>query len=255
MRLSIGTYISGNSPVHSCDARVKVLLLLAYWATLFLVDTWLGLLVCAVVYGVIHLLSGVPFSRVIKLAIPVYVIVGIMIVCNSFLWTASGFAFNEAGYYRACFFALRIILLVFATFLVSFSTTSNELTDAFRSFLKPLRVLRVPVDDMAMVFSLALRFIPVTAEEFSRVYNAQVARGAAFDDSSLRKKVRAWQTVFIPLIAGLFRRSEVLALAMEARCYNAETVPAKLHKQTFGAREFVQCAGGFAVCVALSVFL
>lgn len=282
MRLSIDTYCTGSSPLHACDARVKIVLLAAYSVTLFLVDTWTGLALAVLAFALAFAASGLPARRVFGLAVPVYVLAALVVVFNAFSLdvqqaaSAAGwggvsagvlaqaapvplvgaFGFVPAGFARGCFFAARILLLVFASLIVSFSTTSTDLTAALNDFMRPLRRLGVPTDDAAMVFSLALRFIPVTAEEFGRVHDAQWSRGAAFGEGSLWQRLRAWQTVLIPLFVGLFRRADTLAQAMDARCYGADGVRrTSLADRRFSLRSaFVLCAG-LAVCALLAWFL
>lgn len=285
MRINVSTYISGSSPIHACDARVKIMLLAAYSITLFFVKTWTGLALCALVFAVLLAVSHIPVRRLLMMVVPVYVLAAFTIVFNGFAFdvtsvaagggfgglgdVSSGvfagmqpvalmgsFGFVPEGFARGCFFAVRIVLLVLASLLVSFTTTSTELTDAFNDFLRPLRRFHVPVDDIAMVFSLALRFIPVTAEEFGRVHDAQWARGAAFGEGNLWQRLRAWTTVLIPLFVGLFRRADSLAVAMDARCYGApDIVRTSLAKRGFSAVAFAVLAVGLAMCVGLAVWL
>ena len=280
MRIDVSSYIPGSSPVHACDARVKIVLLAAYSVTLFLVGTWTGLALCALVFVAVAALSGVPVRRFFALLVPVYVIAGFAVLFNGFaldvsqaapgavptvlgdsfpgafaslppVALAGSFGFVPAGFARGCFFAARIVLLVVASLVVTYTTTSTALTDALADFLRPLRRLRVPVDDIAMVFSLALRFIPVTAEEFGRVHDAQQARGAAFAEGSLWQRLRAWQTVLIPLFVGLFRRADALAAAMDARCYGAEAGRTSLRDRRLTGGSVAVLVVGLAACVAI----
>lgn len=285
MRIDVSSYIPGNSAVHTCDARVKIVLLAAYSVTLFLVHTWAGLGLCALVFVTIAVASGVPVRRFFALLVPVYVIAGFAVVFNGFSFDVSqvgaagapgglgsvssgvfdawqpvalvgSFGFVPAGFARGCFFAVRIILLVVASLVVTYTTTSTALTDALACFLRPLRRVHVPVDDVAMVFSLALRFIPVTAEEFGRVHDAQWARGASFSEGGLWSRLRAWQTVLIPLFVGLFRRADALAVAMDTRCYGAsDVVRTSLVERRFTGRSTAVLAVGLALCALLSWLL
>ncbi len=283
MRLQVSTYIAGSSPLHVCDARVKIVLLAAYSIALFLVDTWRGLALCALAFAGALVASRLPSRRVFGLAVPVYVLAAFVVVFNSFAVdvqqaaTVAGglgnvsagllaqaapvplmgaFGFVPAGFARGCFYALRILLLVFASLIVSFSTTSTDLTAALNDFMRPLSRLGVPIDDVAMVFSLALRFIPVTAEELGRVHDAQWSRGASFGEGSLWQRLRAWQTVFIPLFVGLFRRADVLAQGMDARCYGAPGVQrTSLSDRRFSPKSALVLCVGLAACVLVSWFL
>lgn len=289
MQLRVGSYIPVQSPVHACDARVKIVLLAAYSVTLFLVDTWAGLGVCALALGAVLGVSRVGVRRVFGSMSVVYMLVALTVVFNAFALdggqvpiaapptlgipaadaalSASGFGAQPialagsfglvpAGLARGCFFAVRIVLLVAASLIITSSTMSTELTDALGSFLSPLRPLHVPVDDIAMVFGLALRFIPVTAEELGRVHDAQLARGASFDDGGLWARLSAWQTVMIPLFVGLFRRADSLAVAMDARCYGAPDVRrTSLGGRRLTARGIAALAVGLAICASLAVLL
>ncbi len=284
MRINVNAYICGPSPVHTCDARTKIVLLIVYAVTLFFVFSWVGIGLCALAFVVIAALSHVSFRRYFGLILPVYVIVAFTIVFNAFtldvsqvataaVYTGWGnvstgifagmqpvaligsFGFVPEGFARGSFFAVRIILLVVASLIVTYTTTSTELTEALGDFMKPLRRLHVPVDDIATVFSLALRFIPVTAEEIGRVHDAQMARGASFGDGSLWQRLGAWRTVFIPLFVGLFRRADVLATAMDARCYGIPgTTRTSLRVRRFPAASIATLCIGLALC-ALFIWL
>ena len=196
------SYVALDSPVHRLDARVKIALLGVYSAALFFIDTWPGMGVATLLFALAFACSHVPARRVLGLATPVYVLVGFAVIFNAFVFATpdmiesaregvaagdlscaiypllGGFSLTLPGLTRGAFYGARILLLVFATLVVSFSTTSTEMTRALNSFLSPLSKFHVPTDDIAMVFSIALRFIPVTAEEFFRVRDAQWSRGS-----------------------------------------------------------------------------
>lgn len=281
MQIKISTYVFGTSPVHACDARVKVLLLIAYCITLFFVGTWWALSVCALAFAVLLAISRIPVRRILVVSVPLLVIVAFSIVFNSFafdvltaesvipsglgsvssgvlqeappLLLVGSFGFVPAGFARGCFYAVRIVLLVVSSLLVSFTTTSTELTEAFSSFLRPLRGLRVPVDDIASVLSIALRFIPLVAEELSRIHDAQWARGARFDDDGMIAGIRAWATVLVPLFVGMFRRADALAVAMDARCYGMPgTARTSLARRRLTLASAVTLVLGLAVCITLA---
>lgn len=285
MRINVGTYIPKNSLVHAADARVKLVLLLAYSLTLFLIKTGAGLFLCILLFAVAAALSRVPVRKFFLPIVPVYVIVVFTILFNSFsfdviqasdinrlsgfgnisvgiaqtwqpIMLIGSFGFVPQGFVRGCFFATRIVLLVVASLAVTYTTTSTELVNALSDFLRPLRRFHVPADDIAMVLSLALRFIPVTAEEFSRVYDAQISRGAAFGSGTLWKRLRAWQTVLIPLFVGLFRRADALAIAMDTRCYGtADIKRTSLNTIPLRSSHIVVLVVILCVCVIMAVFL
>ncbi|WP_417142684.1 energy-coupling factor transporter transmembrane component T family protein [Raoultibacter massiliensis] len=281
MQFNISIYIPGATSVHRLDARVKLVLLLAYSITLFFIHTWAGLLICIAACLAATILTRVSFGRMFSLLVPVYVILAFTLAFNSFaldvghVATIYGmgdvsagvltgaapvplfgtFGFVPEGFARGCFYALRIVFLVLASFIVCFTTTSNDLTDALNDFLKPLRAFRVPTQDIAMMVSIALRFIPVTAEEFGQVRAAQWARGAAFSDGSVIERLRAWQTVLIPLFVGLFRRADNLAIAMESRCYGMGDTRTELNPRRLSGSSVAVLGIGLAACVALGALL
>lgn len=274
-------YISGNSPVHRCDARVKLVLLLAYSVTLFCVTTWVGLGLCFAICVACCLVARLPIRRILILSIPLYVILGFTLVFNSFSFDVSqvtnyygfgavsagiftdmqpvalwgSFGFMPVGFARGAYFCIRMLLLVVASFVVSFTTTSTDLTAALNSFLAPLQRFKVPTADIAMIISIALRFIPLMAEELAQVSTAQISRGASFTTGSLWQRMRGWQTVFIPLFVALFRRADNLALAMESRCYGMSPKRTALSTPVLSGASVAALLAGSFCCVILAVFL
>lgn len=282
MRFNTGSYIPSASLIHGCDARVKVLLLAVYSVALFLVDLWIGIGLFALLLGTALALSKIPFRQYFGSIVPIYVIGLLAVTANSFSldvdasmtpmgleavsagifsrWDAvalvGSFGFVPAGCARGCFFMLRIVLLSVASLVVVYTTTSTQLTNAFACFIRPLRVVKVPVDDIAMVLSLALRFIPVTSEEFGRIRDAQQARGAVLSEGSLLQRLRRWANVFVPLFVGLFRRADSLAIAMDARCYGTERIQrTSLENRKFSMTSAVQLFIGVVVLVTISITL
>ena len=154
----------------------------------------------------------------------------------------------------ALFYAVRILLILWASFVVSFTTTAEELTAAFSSLLRPLRSVRVPVDDAATMLSLAVRFIPLTAEELALVRKAQVARGAKLESGSVWQRIFSYRTVFIPLVVRLFRRADALSASMEARCYGCGR-RSSLQKPRMGVRQTVVFLASSVVLVAVAYLL
>lgn len=281
MIASLHTYIEGTSVIHRADARIKIALLLALSISVFLVQTWAALGLIALGVAAFLAQARLPLGRVMVLSVPLLVVLAFVVLFNSFsfaientssasisglaavsagfmtgwqpvsLWGSFGFV--PEGFMRGLFYAARIMLILIASFVVTFTTTSNELCDAFVSFLKPLRVLRAPVDDIAMVLSIALRFIPLTAAEFIRIKQAQTARGAGYEEGSLMRRIMSWQTVLIPLVVGMFRRAEALSDAMDARCYGAHE-RTSLNRQTLSAAQVVCFLGLVAALIILDVF-
>lgn len=248
MNLQVSAYIPGSSPVHVCDARVKIVMLVGYTATLFCAQTWLGQLLLAAVFCFALMLSRVPVCRVLGMGVPVYVLAAATVMFASIN--------AQVGFELGCFYAVRMILLVLASLVVVCTTTSTKLTGALCWFMRPLRLVRVPVDDIAMVFSLALRFIPLTAQELCLVHDAQYSRGAPFSSGGLFRRLAAWSSVFIPLFVNLFRRADKLSVAMDARCYGAPgSVRSSLECTRMGTGSAVALFAGLLFLALVAAFL
>lgn len=237
--------------MHQFDARSKIFLLLLYSISLFLVDSLFGLIIDAILLFALIRLSDIALSRFLKPIIPIYAICFFILLFNAFsfasadmqypnrsldlfmplpdadarsisdtdLYLGGAFHISCFGFFLGVFFAVRILLLTWASLLMCYTTTSNELRDAFIYCLRPLRAIKVPVDDVATIFSIALRFIPLTVEEFFSIRDAQWSRGGKFDEGGFILRIKAHFSIFVPMIVGLFRRSDKLALAMDVRCY------------------------------------
>lgn len=274
---SLSLYITGSSWVHQGDARVKLLSLLTLSVATFLVASWVGIAVAAFVVVAALLIARLPVGRIIKLSVPLIVLLAFIWACNAFVWDVNyapdvmpplpvpswgaeeiilwgTFGFSPAGALLGLSYAMRILIIFFAGYVVVFTTSAEALTAAFLSLLKPLRKVRVPVDDVAMVLSLALRFIPLMAEEAAQLQRAQTARGAQFGVGGLWFRVHSWIVVLAPLVVAMFRRAATLAYAMEARCYGAGA-RSSLNTYVLSVREWVFLVVFIAGCVALVIWL
>lgn len=275
--LAFGSYVARESAVHGLNAQVKVILTCLFSIAAFLVDGWAGMGILVAAVAVLYAVAHVNVARAARGLLPVAFILVFTIVVHAFSLdvtspTAPGlantgslgltvtctlfgtFGLTLDGLVVGLYFALRIALLVALCSLLTSTTTMMELTDAMLVLLGPLRHLRVPVDDIAMMVSIALRFIPTTAEEAFAIQKAQKARCADFDEGSLLKRLRAWASVLVPLFVRLFRRADELADAMDARCYgigprtHASRRPLSAGDVAVG---IVFAAGLVVVCVAL----
>jgi energy-coupling factor transporter transmembrane protein EcfT len=215
-----------DSPVHRLDARVKLILLLALTVVLFVCQEPALVVLCALALIPLVLMARVPPASLARGVLPCIVILAFSFLANAFvldgsadvvLWGSLGLSW--AGLLRGAMAVARIVLLVCYALVVSATTTSNELADGLVSLMMPLRALHVPVGDIAMTLSIALRFIPVTVSEFDRIRAAQRARGADFERGSVFHRVARWGSVFVPLVVSLFIRADGLADAMRDRCY------------------------------------
>lgn len=264
MKLRTSTYIATDSPIHACDARVKIALLFAFTMCVFFATTWVGMGLFVAALAVVMVASRIPAGRYFGILIPVYVLMAFSILFNMFTTTDAGadvlvalggIAISASGLERGVFFALRMLLLSLGSMVVCFTSTSTELTAAFGWMLKPLRRLRVPVDDVTTAFSIALRFIPLLAVEVERVRDARLARGAKFD-GTLGEKLSAWSGVFVPVFVGLFRRADRLADAMDARCYGVcGSARTTLETPHATASSLAVLVLGVALCLGVALFL
>lgn len=248
-----GQYVPGDSPVHTVDARAKLGVVLAFTAVLFATQDPRALLSAGVVLVGLIALSKIPWRLAIRGLKPILWIAAFTLVVNAVRWQAEGvwlsigpLGIDAEGLGRGLYFSARIVLLVLGTSLVTLTTSPVALTDAMASLMRPLRLVRVPVDDVAMMLSIALRFVPTTAEEAEKVVVAQTARGAVFDHGGPIRRAKAWVPVLVPLFVRLFRRADDLALAMESRCYTG-VGRTRLKEQVMEARDWLVVASTVVV--------
>ncbi len=256
-----GQFVPGESAVHKLDARVKIATTIALTVALFSVDGWYGL--CAVSAAVVAgvWISGVPWRIAVRGLKPVVWLLLFKLLANGLRWRADyafialgPVSFDGPGLLRGLFFATRIVLLMLGASLVTLTSSPVALTDALASIMRPLGRVRFPVDDVATMFSIALRFIPTTAEEAERIVVAQTARGAVFDRGGPITRARAWVPVLIPLFVRLFRRADSLAVAMESRCYTGQG-RSRLRELVMRPTDWTVLAAAAVVATAVGVLL
>lgn len=240
-------YIPKESPIHALDARVKLAILLAFSIALFCAHTWWGIGAFALALFGTMVASRVPLKNYLKTLVPALAILVFIWICNSI-------PFEAQRSLDALAYVARIALVIMASFIITFTTTSTQMTDAIASILGPLCKLRIPVDDIAFTLSLALRFIPLLFEQFTRIKTAQVSRGARFDSGSIWKRLKTWLVVLIPLFIGFFRQAETVAEAMDARCYGAHE-RTSLNATTLGLSGWFLLFGALIVCALGALFL
>jgi energy-coupling factor transport system permease protein len=262
LMISFGQYLPGTTPVHACDARVKLIIVIAFTCALFASSTWWALVLLGALTGVGYVVARVPFKVAAQGLKPLAIILLFTVAANAFtlqaplvadaIVLAGSFGCTPTGLLTGLYFALRICLLVLGTSLITFTTTMVALIDALTMLMKPLRTFHVPVDDAAAMFSIALRFIPLTAEEADKVIMAQRVRGVRFGEGGLVKRTRKWGPVLIPLFVGLFRRADELASAMEARCYTGEG-RTRLNEPVMVIGDWVALFLLVALCIAIAL--
>ena len=223
--ITIGQYFPGKSFIHKMDARMKIIVTVLFIAALFLCRTFLSLAVtAAAVIGVV-LISRISFKTIFKSLKPLALIILITAVINLFYGTGDAlaefwvFRITADGIYRAVFFALRISLLIIIGSMLTYTTSPTELTDAIERLFRPLKYIKIDAHMIAMVMTIALRFIPTLVEEIDKITAAQKSRGADMESGNIIRRVKALIPVLVPLFISSFRRAKELAYAMECRCY------------------------------------
>lgn len=224
-RLVIGQFVPGETPLHRLDPRVKIVIAAVYMAVLFIGESWGAVAVLGTFAFVVTASARTPVRSLLRGLAPLAWVIPFTVIANALAPGAGELvvgwvSFSFEGLMRGLFLASRIVLLIVGTSVVTLTTSPVALSDAAASLMRPLRHLRVPVDDIAMMLSIALRFIPVIAEEADKIVTAQTARGARFAEGGPIARAKAWGPVLVPLFVRMFRRAEDLAWAMESRCYS-----------------------------------
>lgn len=223
--ITLGQYYQEDSIIHRLDPRVKLMGTVFYMISLFLFNNFIGYALSALFLFLIIKLSKVPFRYMIKGMRAIFLLLLITVFYNLFLtagdvlWQFGFFKLTKQGIEIAIYMMIRLTLLIIGSSLMTLTTTPNQLTDGMESLLGPLKIIKVPVHEVAMMMSIALRFIPILMEETDKIMKAQIARGAEFESGNILKKAKALVPLLVPLIISAFRRANDLALAMEARCY------------------------------------
>ena len=259
--ITLGQYFPGNTVAHRLDPRTKILLVTLYIIALFSAKGLLGYMVMAATLAVCVKISKVGFKSLVRGLKPLVVIIAFTGILNIFFTPAETYLLewgilriSEKGIQNALFMVVRIMLLVMGTFLMTYTTSPIRLTDGLESLLGPLKRLRVPVHELAMMMAIALRFIPTLIEETDKIMSAQKARGADFESGNIFQKAKALVPILVPLFISAFRRADELATAMECRCYHGGDGRTKLHVLKYQRRDYVALAGG-VVILALVVVL
>ena len=243
--ITIGQYYSADSVLHRMDPRTKLLGTLVYLVSLFLFDSLPVYALAAAFLLFVILLSRVPFSYMVKGLKPIMFFLVFTIVMNMFLvkgeviWTFWKLQVTREGLRQSFFMAARLIMLILGSNLMTLTTTPTRLTNAMEAVMKPLRLIKVPVHEIAMMMSIALRFIPILMEEMQKIMNAQMARGASFDEGNIVKKAKSLVPILVPLFVSAFRRADDLAMAMEARCYHGGEGRTKMKPLRYQKRDWI----------------
>ena len=252
--ITIGQHFPGNSLVHRFDPRLKLVLTIAYIVLLFAASNPLGLTLSILFLGVMYKVAKIPVKMIGKSLKPILPIVLFTAVLNLFFVSGEGdplvhfwfLTIYAEGVRYAVLMAVRVMALIAGTSLLTYTTSPIVLTDAIEQLLKPLGKLHFPVHELAMMMSIALRFIPTLIEETDKIMNAQKARGAQLDTGKMTDRVKALVPVLIPLFISAFRRADELAMAMECRCYRGGTGRTRLKVLRCEKQDYID----LAVCIA-----
>ena len=224
--ITIGQYYPAKSVLHRLDPRTKFLGTLGFLISVFLFHTFLGYAVATVFLVAMIAISKVPVKfmfkglKAIVMILLITVVFNIILTPGEVLWRFGIIKVTKEGLVLAGRMAIRLVYLVIGSSIMTLTTTPNHLTDGLERLLRPLNKIRVPVHEIAMMMSIALRFIPILIEETDKIMKAQMARGADFEDGNLIQKAKSMVPLLIPLFVSAFRRADDLAMAMEARCYS-----------------------------------
>lgn len=224
--ITLGQYFPGNSPVHRMDPRVKLILTIVYIAGVFMVGNLLGYVIAMAFLYLIVRVSGISFSYLLKGIKPLRLIILFTFILNLFfmpgetpLLSLGFYTLTQEALSNAVYFALRLVFLVMGTSVLTLTTSPVQLTDGLERLLRPLQRFHFPAHELAMMMTIALRFIPTLLEETDKIRKAQMARGADFESGNLLARAKAMIPLLVPLFVSAFRRANDLAMAMEARCY------------------------------------
>lgn len=254
--ITIGQYVKGESILHRLDPRTKIFGMLAIMVALFFVNNWIGLVYAAVVVFAVLFASQVPLKFYIRGVKPLRWIllftaaIQIFLTPGEIIWQWGILHITAEGVRLAIFMCVRLVLLVMTTSVLTLTTTPIVLTDAVENLLSPFKRIGVPAHELAMMMTIALRFIPLLADETEKIMAAQKARGAAFDEGGLMDRARALLPILVPLFLSAINRASELAMAMEARCYHGGEGRTRLHELHYENRDRV---AGILVALILAL--
>lgn len=250
--ITLGQYYQTDSVIHRLDPRVKLATTICYIISLFIVDNLIGYVIAGLFLALVIKLSKVPPKFMIRGMKSILFLLIIAVGFNLFLTPGETLVafwklrITKEGVRLAAFMAIRLVFLIMGSSVMTLTTTPNNLTDGMEKLLGPLKRIRVPVHEISMMMSIALRFIPILLEETDKIMKAQIARGADFESGNLIKKAKSLVPLLVPLFISAFRRANDLAMAMEARCYRGGEHRTKMKPLVYHKRDGI--AYGVVVC-------
>lgn len=258
--ITIGQHYPTGSYIHKLDPRTKILVTFALIIGLFIINTFIPYIyIVSFILGAI-LISKIPLKYILKGLKPLRVIIIFTFIINLFMsqgdivWTLGPLNVTKEGIDQAFFMAIRLILLVMGTSLLTLTTTPIDLTDGIEQLLNPLKKIGVPAHELAMMMTIALRFIPTLLEETDKIMKAQMARGADFESGNIISRAKGLVPLLVPLFISAFRRADELAMAMEARCYRGGENRTKMKELNMGKRDLVALVATLVLLAILIVY-
>lgn len=258
--ITLGQYFPGNTIAHKLDPRTKILLVVCYIVALFCAKDIVTYGIVALVLAICVHISKVGIKSLVRGLRPVLFIIIFTALLNLFFTPGERniaewgvLRISDTGLHNAVFMVLRIMLIIMGTFLMTYTTSPISLTDGLERLLNGLKRFRVPVHELAMMMSIALRFIPTLIEETDKIMSAQKARGADFESGSVVQRAKAMIPILVPLFISAFRRADELATAMECRCYHGGEGRTKLHVLQYRRRDYVALALGIVLMTGVII--
>ncbi len=258
--ITLGQYFPGKSLIHRLDPRTKLILFILYIVALFLGKGLVTYAILVLFLIVIVVMSKVPPASLLRGLKPLWIVIIITGALNllfsqgqTVLFTWRRISITLEGCYNAGFMIVRIILLVLCAFMLTYTTSPILLTDGLERLLRPFQKIGLPIHEMAMMMSIALRFIPTLVEETDKIISAQKARGADFESGNVLRRAKALVPILVPLFISAFRRADELAIAMECRCYHGGEGRTRLHQLKYARKDYIAYLIGVVLCVAVGV--
>jgi len=257
--ITLGQYFPGDTVVHRMDPRTKILMVVVYLVAIFTASNFVAIGVVATFLGLSIALAGVKLRLLLRGLKPLIVILVLTGLFNALsgvgepLFRVWIFTVTVEGLHRAIFLILRIVLMVMGTFILTYTTPPMALTDGLESLMSPLKRIRVPVHELTLIMSMALRFIPTLIEETDKIMSAQKARGADFESGNIFRRAKALIPILIPLFISAFRRADELAIAMESRCYHGSEGRTRMRQRRFALRDACTGLSGAALIAVVTV--
>jgi energy-coupling factor transport system permease protein len=255
--ITLGQYLPGKSIMHRADPRTKLIITMLFMVILFIIDSIWALLGALIFVVAAYWIAKIPFKYAIKGIRPILFIILFTVVINMFMTDGNtlvnlGFArITDQGLLRAAIVSLRVFMLIASASVMTYTTTPILLTDGIEKLLNPLKKIKFPVHEMAMMMTIALRFIPTLIDETDKIMKAQAARGADIGTGNLLERAKSFIPILIPLFVSSFRRADDLAVAMEARCYRGSKGRTSMRVLRYSKTDVVIMLGFLIICAGI----